>query len=327
MATFAYPTESLDLPRRRSDAPHIEDRCYGACNAAFIKGQLSRDWEDFCVAGSAFYDYYHYCLCCVEQDLKAKGSDERGADYLAADFAGILLQCGGGDNPYRRVADPCSVPKHDISNKVQTPFPTATVHIIYPSADSLSVGVSITVPLHQLRPGQETSAASPTGMPPPTYTPIEHETTAWVTKTDANSQVTKVLSTFVTTTMSQLPALETQQPSPNDNPAPASPIDRKQGLTVAGTVVFLLLCGGLLYWLHHRRKSRKEARARLPGVKQWEVLNNDHLSPQTTRVTTGQGGGGDGGGGFEKAQLHADPLPTRELGGREVPAAAGGIAC
>ncbi|KAK7948896.1 uncharacterized protein PG986_009782 [Apiospora aurea] len=297
--------------------PRIEDRCYGTCNAAFIKGQVSRDWEDFCVTGSAFYDYYNYCLCCVSQDLRAKGSDERAADYLAADFAGILSQCGSDDdNPYHRDADPCSVPKHDVSNKVETPFPTATVHVIHPSADSLSVGVPITLPLHQLRPGQEAAAAAPTSMPP-RYTPIEHETTAWVTTTDANSQVTKVMSTFLTTTMSLLPALDTPQPSSTDNTTPASG-NNKQGLTVAQvagisvacTVVFLLLCSGLLYWLHGRRKSRKEAQARLPGIGQWEELNNNHPTTQEEE---------EGVGGFEKAQLHADPIPTRELGGREIP--------
>ncbi|KAK8107085.1 uncharacterized protein PG998_009098 [Apiospora kogelbergensis] len=276
MATFADPVTNLSLPRRRSDPAHIEDRCYGSCNAAFIKGQVSRDWEDFCASGSAFYDYYHSCLCCVGGDLRAKNSRENAADYLAADFAGILTQCGDTtDNPYPRVADPCSVPKHEIVSKVSmTPFPTATVQTIYPPTDSLSVGVSITVPLRQLRPGQ---APLPTTSPANQYTEITHTTTALVTTTDAQNHIVAVPSTFVTTTMSMLPipVHGSGEQNANDDaalapPAPAGPnrskiIGMGAGIGV-GCAFALLLLTSLLFWLQQRRRKRRKERARQSAV-------------------------------------------------------------
>ncbi|KAK8086282.1 hypothetical protein PG994_001256 [Apiospora phragmitis] len=325
MDIFAYTTTSLGLPRRRSDAPYIDDRCYRSCNAAFLKGQASRDSEDFCATGSAFSDYYHYCLCCVGQDLRATQSEESAAAYLAADFAGILSQCGA-DDPFPRVADPCRAPGHDdVPGRVQTPFPTATVQAVRPSADSLSVGVSITVPLQQLRPGHTDTAAT-TSSDIPRYTPVPLVTTAWVTTTDAdNHQVATVQSTFLTTTMSLLPGLDEQPPpsssSPNDNnTAPASPpagggltVGQVAAISVICTVVLLLLCTGLLFRLHRRRTRRREDQARRSAVEQWERHHN--LAPQTSLAATSQGGSEE----FEKAQLHSECMPTRELSGRAVP--------
>ncbi|KAK8862889.1 hypothetical protein PGQ11_009124 [Apiospora arundinis] len=324
MARLAYPVTNLSLPRRRNAPAPIEDRCYGTCNAAFIKGQVSRDWEDFCDRGSAFYDYYHDCLCCVGETLRAKGSQEHAADYLAADFAGILSQCGvGADNPYRdeAVANPCSVPLHEVASKVpMMPFPTATVQAVHPPADSLAVGVSITVPLRQLRSGQ---SAVPTTAPPMNqYTSIAHTTTAWVTTTDAQSRVATVQSTFVTTTMSKLPAPSASEPAAA--PAPVGP-SRAQTIGIgagvgAGCGVTLLLFAALLFWLHRRRKKRRKVEARRSAIALW---NHRALSPQSTPTTpktaTRVGAAGRSSEYGDKAQLHGECIPPRELDGREIP--------
>ncbi|KAK6825655.1 hypothetical protein PG987_013149 [Apiospora arundinis] len=297
MARLAYPVTNLSLPRRRNAPAPIEDRCYGTCNAAFIKGQVSRDWEDFCDTGSAFYDYYQDCLYCVGETLRAKGSQEHAADYLAADFAGILSQCGvGADNPYRdgAVADPCSIPLHEVASKVpMMPFHTATVQAVHPPADSLAVGVSITVPLRQLRSGQ---SAAPTAAPPMNqYTNIAHTTTAWFTTTDAQSRVATVQSTRAQT------------------------IGIGAGAG-AGCGVALLLFAALLFWLHRRRKKRRKVEARRSAIALW---NHRALSPQSTPTTpktaTRVGAAGRNGEYGDKAQLHGECIPPRELDGREIP--------
>ncbi|KAK7980155.1 D-threonine aldolase [Apiospora arundinis] len=303
MARLAYPVTNLSLPRRRNAPAPIEDRCYGTCNAAFIKGQVSRDWEDFCDTGSAFYDYYHDCLCCVGETLRAKGSAEHAADYLAADFAGILSQCGvGSDNPYRdgAVADPCSIPLHEVASKVpMMPFPTATVQAVHPPADSLAVGVSITVPLRQLRSGQ---SAVPTAAPPMNqYTNIAHTTTAWVTTTDAQSHVA--------THLLRLRLLWLR-----GGPSRAQTIGIGAGAG-AGCGVTLLLFAALLFWLHRRRKKRRKVEARRSAIALW---NHRALSPQSTPTTpktaTRVGAAGRNGEYGDKAQLHGE-----ELDGREIP--------
>ncbi|KAK7978353.1 hypothetical protein PG988_005843 [Apiospora saccharicola] len=315
MVVSAYPTADLHLPRRRGDVPYIEDGCYGTCNSAFIKGQVSRDWEDFCETGSAFYDYYHSCLCCVGQYLRDRGSDEKAADYLAVDFAGSLLQCGN-DSPYRNVTDPCGVPEREVVSKVPTPFPTATVELIQAPQDSLSVGVARTVPLRQLRPERQqmqTSAAAAVAgdeweMKVTTqYTPVEHTVTAWVMTTNAeDNYVATVPSTFLTTTIAVA------------------------GISVSCTVVFLLLCGWLLLWLHRRRRARREEQVRQEAAKQWEEQlleghngrNHSITSPLSRANTRESFCGGCGGEMIEKAQLHGESAPTREVQGREIAARA-----
>ncbi|KAK8037086.1 hypothetical protein PG991_001400 [Apiospora marii] len=343
MAASAYPAAGLDRPRRRNDAPYIEDRCYGPCNTAFIKGQVSREWEDFCETGSAFYDYYHYCLCCVGQYLRAQGSDEKAADYLAADFTGMLLQCEGSDSPYRNVTDPCGVPGHEVASKVPTPFPTATVELIQAPLDSLSVGVARTVPLRQLRPEVQTQTAADGGDVDTTteYTPVEHTVTAWATTTNSeNNDVATVPSTFLTTTMSPLAAMtspptqDDEQPATPAGVAAASPVNPPRlsvgavgGISVACTIAFLFLSGGLLLWLHRRRRARREEEARQEAARQWEEEllknnsnNRNHSTPSPMSRTNTRGSfcGGCGGEVQEKAQLHGESLPTRELSGREV---------
>ncbi|KAK8025195.1 hypothetical protein PG990_003018 [Apiospora arundinis] len=355
MARLAYPVTNLSLPRRRSAPAPIEDRCYGTCSmyntisfgimriklkgfsckkfdtksllspfqtdAAFIKGQVSRDWEDFCDRGSAFYDYYHDCLCCVREDLRAKGSQEHAADYLAADFAGILSQCGvGADNPYRdgAIADPCSIPLHEVASKVpMMPFPTATVQAVHPPADSLAVGVSITVPLRQLRSGQ---SAVPTAAPPMNqYTSIAHTTTAWFTTTDAQSRIATVQSTFVTTTLSKLPAPSASEPAAA--PAPVGP-SRAQTIGIgagagAGCGVTLLLFAALLFWLHRRRKKRRKVEARRSAIALW---NHRALSPQSTPTApkTATRVGAAGRNGEELDGREIPPPPPQELPAEKV---------
>ncbi|KAK8078227.1 hypothetical protein PG996_004397 [Apiospora saccharicola] len=355
MVVSAYPTADLHLPRRRGDVPYIEDRCYGTCNSAFIKGQVSRDWEDFCETGSAFYDYYHSCLCCVGQYLRDRGSDEKAADYLAVDFAGSLLQCGN-DSPYRNVTDPCGVPEHEVVSKVPTPFPTATVELIQAPQDSLSVGVARTVPLRQLRPEMQqmqTSAAAADGgdeleMKVTTqYTPVEHTVTAWVMTTNAeDNYVATVPSTFLTTTMSPLPeppgmtSPPTEYDEQSTTPAvaaaasPGNPprltVSAVAGISVSCTVVFLLLCGWLLLWLHRRRRARREEQVRQEAAKQWEEQlleghngrNHSITSPLSRANTRESFCGGCGGEMIEKAQLHGESAPTREVQGREIAARA-----
>lgn len=303
-----------------------------ATDAAFIKGQVSRQWEDFCETGSAFYDYYHYCLCCVGQYLRAQGSDEKAADYLAADFTGTLLQCGN-DSPYRNVTDPCSVPEHDVASKVPTPFPTATVELVQAPLDSLSIGFAKTVPLRQLRPETQAQTAVDGGVKMTTqYTPVEHTLTAWVTTTNAeNNHVATVPSTFLTTTMSPLPASPAMKSPTPVGVAAASPgnpprltVGAVAGVSVACTVVFLFLSGGLLLWLHRRRRARREEEARQEATKQWEeeLLMNNRNHSMTSRMsrmnTRGSFCDGCGGELQEKAQLHGESAPTRELSGREV---------
>ncbi|KAK8129543.1 hypothetical protein PG999_001923 [Apiospora kogelbergensis] len=293
MATFADPVTNLSLPRRRSDPAHIEDRCYGSCNAAFIKGQVSRDWEDFCASGSAFYDYYHSCLCCVGGDLRAKNSRENAADYLAADFAGILTQCGDTtDNPYPRVADPCSVPKHEIVSKVSmTPFPTATVQTIYPPTDSLSVGVSITVPLRQLRPGQ---APLPTTSPANQYTEITHTTTALVTTTDAQNHVVAVPSTA-------------RGAQPVQDHRHGRRHWRRLRVRPASPNVAALLAAAA---------AQEEEKGAGAPVGRAAAAGESFSTSQMGRATAG---GQDGWGSGDKAQLHSESVPTRELDSREIP--------
>lgn len=313
-------------------------------DAAFIKGQVSREWEDFCETGSAFYDYYDFCLCCVGQYLRAQGSEQKAADYLAPDFTGTLLQCGSGnDNPYRNITDPCGVPEHEVASKFPTPFPTATVQLIQDPLDSLSVGVAKTIPLRQLRPGLHSTQAAAAGgdMEMTTqYTPVEHTVTAWVTTTNAeDSHIATVPSTFLTTSMSPLPEQPGVTPPTTTTAtagvaaAAASPVHTPRltvkavaGISVGCTVVFLSLLGGLLFWLHRRRRERREEQAGQEAAKTWEEellqnhSNNRHpsvtspMSPVTTRGSFCDNCGGE----FEKAQLHGESAPTRELSGREV---------
>lgn len=81
-----------------------------------------------------------------------------------------------------------------------------------------------------------------------------------------------------------------------------------------GCAFALLLLTSLLVWLQQRRRKRRKERAR-----QSAVLRPRGESFSTSQMGRATAGGQDDWGSGDKAQLHSESVPTRELDSREIP--------
>ncbi|KAH8680825.1 hypothetical protein BX600DRAFT_4114 [Xylariales sp. PMI_506] len=162
--SISTPKSQMQLQSKSNPHDSALNACYFPCNAAFIKAQISREWEDYCAVGSAFETYWNNCQCCV-QETTGDGYEAYG--YLARDFAGALQICEG-DKPVAPGAlhdlSPCRFTSSIPISPIPTAFPTYTKWIIRAERDSLSVSVVTTFSLRQLRESVSViTSASTTG--------------------------------------------------------------------------------------------------------------------------------------------------------------------
>ncbi|KAI1874942.1 uncharacterized protein JN550_002371 [Neoarthrinium moseri] len=278
--------------RANSDDSALDD-CYFPCNAAYLKAQVSRDWEDYCAAGNAFETYWNNCLCCVQAKLD---NGYKAEDYLAKDFAGQLAICES--NAAAKPAKlwepaPCTIPSSAPATPIVTPFPTQTVWGIGAPQDSLGVGVSTTYALSQLRPNHNqrpeitipTISATPTGART-TLTTV----TSSRTFTDKSGHSTVLLATETLLTIIGMESTATSTPQ-SEAEGVTGGYAWIAGPVVGGCVLALLLV--LLGWLiRKRRASRVDAR----------VGRQDHSE--------------DDGDAFHTHELPSKSIPTPEIDGK-----------
>ncbi|KAI0132881.1 hypothetical protein BJ170DRAFT_691992 [Xylariales sp. AK1849] len=233
--------------------------CYFACNAAYLKTQISRQWEDYCAAGSAFESYWNNCLCCVQPKL---GNGYQGNDLLAKDFQGMLNICDNdppSDLARLHDSSPCTFSQAAPASPIVTPFPTKTVWEIRANKDSKNVGVSTTYVFSQLRPGHidQPVTTSPASLVVSSTEALRPEptvvaTTSSMTVTDASGSISISQSTFFITA--------TPMGSPYVSDA-ASDKSSSPNAWIAGPVIgaafFVLLSIGGFVLIRNRMRTKQ----------------------------------------------------------------------
>ncbi|ORY58044.1 uncharacterized protein BCR38DRAFT_500670 [Pseudomassariella vexata] len=272
------------------------DACYFTCNAAFLKAQVSREWEDYCESGSAFETYINNCLCCIGPLLH---HGYKAIDYLAHDFGGQLKICDDRPPQGKKLQTnlPCGVLSRPPAIPITMPYPAKTVWIIDAPGDSLSVGVSYTYNFKQLREGHNDSPPSTkvpgldnistltsSGIPTAVITIVPITFTDALAHTSISSRITTITPTTTTT-------------------ATIVPVSSNK-IAIAGIVlgavfgILLFIATPLALFGHKSRKSRKQQ----SSSKTPNDGNNSEKNPPA------------------KIELPAYPISPRELEDTEIPA-------